>query len=100
MQRGEKLTALLIALPAPRVSSGRTPARTAAPVQGRGESPRVPWGALPGGMLTRPWGRLSTPRVSSEGGQCSVLSLLVPVRLETCPLRCPWGLAASHTPRS
>lgn len=70
MRRGEKLTALLIALLAPRVSSGRTPARTAAPVQGRGESPRVPWGTLPGGMLTRPRGRLSTPRVPSEGGQC------------------------------
>lgn len=48
MRRGEKLTALLIALPAPRVSSGRTPARMAAPVQGHGESPRLPCPATVG----------------------------------------------------
>lgn len=48
MRRGEKLTALLITLPTPRVLSGRTPARMAAPVQGRGESLRVPCPATVG----------------------------------------------------
>lgn len=85
------------AWPAPGVSSGRTPARMAAPVQ--------PWGALPAhsgrsGMLTCPLGRLCTPRVPSEGGQRSVLTLLVLVHLETCPFRCPRGPAGAAIPEA
>lgn len=79
------------ASPAPGVSSGRTPARTAGGAAlGRPACP----------LWVRLLGRLCTLRVSSEGGQRSP-GAWYPAGASSsgaCPLRCPQGPAASHTP--
>lgn len=80
------------ALPAAGVSSGRTPARTAGGAAlGRPACP----------LWVRLLGRLCTLRVPSEGGRRSP-GAWYPAGASSsgaCPLRCPQGPAASHTPK-